>query len=582
MVTKTKTPGRRALVSLCSYAFPMITFFSPSIASTEPGRPRRVFKGQEIVVSFPKQGGGFSMRASRKADNLKRPRGIVLSKSLDKGTLGIFSTAAGGSSTDEIAEVDEAAVGEACSKLKRENPTFDLTCEPNYIVEATRGTDDPYLGSLWGMSAINAPGAWDISTGSSGVTVAVIDTGIEYTHPDLAANIAINAAEVPSNGLDDDQNGFVDDVYGYDFINNDANPMDDNFHGTHCAGTIGAVGNNGLGVVGVAWNVKVMPVKVLSGTGSGSVATVAAGINYAVSRGVKIVSMSLGTTSYSQTLEDALKNAKQHGTLIVAAAGNSGQNSDLYPIYPAASTQDNVISVAASTQTDGLASFSNFGANSVDIAAPGVSILSTTLSQGYAYASGTSMATPHVAGMAAILASVNSSLSYADIKAALLRGVDTSSAFSGKMTSGGRANLYRSLTLAYPTPLPTQTPTPTPTEPSDETPRPEPTSTPEPSPIPDPSEPGQPDEPGYEEPNSLTIAIERSKRRVFIFGEIRDSEDNLLADENVTLVCRRTEIATQTSDAEGYYEFSLRRPRKVMTCWVEDDEGTRSRRIRVR
>ncbi len=579
---KTKTIKRSTLVSLCPYGLSIVSLLSPSLASAQHGAPKRVFKGQEIVLSFPKQGGGFSTRASRKADNLRRPRGVALSKSLDKGTLGIFSIAGGGASTEEIAEVDEAAVEEACSKLKRENPTFDLTCEPNYIVETTRSADDPYLGSLWGMSAINAPGAWDINTGSSGVTVAVVDTGIEYTHPDLAANIAINAAEVPSNGLDDDQNGFVDDVYGYDFINNDANPMDDNFHGTHCAGTIGAVGNNGVGVVGVAWNVKLLPVKVLSGTGSGSIATVAAGINYAVSRGVKIVSMSLGTSSYSQTLEDAVKNAKQHGTLIVAAAGNSGQNSDLYPLYPAASTQDNVISVAASTQTDGLASFSNFGANSVDLAAPGVNIFSTTLSQGYTYASGTSMATPHVAGMAAILTSVNSSLTYADIKSALLRGVDTSAAFSGKMTSGGRANLYRSLTLAYPTPLPTQTPTPMPTEPSDETPLPDPTTTPEPSPTPEPSEPGEPDDPGYEEPNYLKIAVERSKRRVFVFGEIRDSEDNLLADENVTLVCRRTEIATQASDAEGYYEFSLRRPKKVMTCWVEDDEGTRSRRIRVR
>jgi subtilisin family serine protease len=573
---------RRTLVSLCTYGLSVITFFSASIASSQPGALKRVLKGQEIVVSFPKHGGGFSTRASRKADNLKRPRGVVLRTSLDKGTLGVFSTAGAIFSKEEIMQVDEEAVRDACSKLKQENPTFDLTCEPNYIVETTRSADDPYLGSLWGMSIINAPGAWDVNTGSPAVTVAVVDTGVEYTHPDLAANIAINSAEVPSNGLDDDQNGFVDDVYGYDFINNDASPMDDNFHGTHCAGTIGAVGNNGVGVVGVAWNVKLMPVKVLSGTGSGSIATVAAGINYAVSRGVKIVSMSLGTSSYSQTLEDAVRNAKQHGTLIVAAAGNSGQNSDLYPLYPAASTQDNVISVAASNQTDGLASFSNFGANSVDIAAPGVSILSTALSQGYAYASGTSMATPHVAGMAAILASVNSSLSYADIKSALVRGVETSSAFSGKMTSGGRANLYRSLTLVYPTPLPTQTPTPAPTTPSDETPSPEPTSAPEPSPTPVPTDPEEPDEPGYDEPNYLTIGVERSKRRVFIFGEIRDSEDNLLADENVTLVCRRTEIAAQTSDAEGYYEFSLRRPRKVMTCWVEDDEGTRSRRIRVR
>jgi subtilisin family serine protease len=564
-----------------------------SITLAESETLKRVMKGQEIVVSFPKQGGGFSTRASRKADKLKRPEGMVLNRTLDKGRVGVFSTMVRGFSEGEIAEIDESAVQDACAKLKRQNASVDVTCEPNYIVEITRGADDPYFGSTWGMSAINAPAAWDINTGSASVTVAIIDTGIEFTHPDLASNIATNTEEVPANGLDDDQNGFTDDVYGYDFVNDDANPTDDNYHGTHCAGTIGAVGNNGVGVAGVAWNVKLMPIKVLSSGGFGSVATVAAGINYAVSRGVKIVSMSLGFPSYSQTMEDAIEHAKQHGVLIVASAGNSRRNADLYPHYPAASVQDNVISVAASTETDSLASFSNFGARSVDLAAPGVNILSTTLSQGYGYASGTSMATPHVAGMAAILKSVNPSLSYADLKAAIMQGVDVSAAFTGKTVSGGRANLFRSLAFVYPTPTPTpdptepprDTPPPDPTEPPQDTPLPDPTSPAESNPTPDPfvpSDPSAPDKPRYSGPNSVTVAVERSRRRVFVFGEIRDSERNLLADENVTLVCRRTEIATQVSDAEGDYEFSLRRPRKVMTCWVEDDAGTRSRRIRVR
>lgn len=573
---KIRRIGPRTLASICAIGCTAMVVTSPLVASAQPSRFKRVFKGQEILVSFPKNGGGFSARASRKADNLKRPQRLALRKSLDKGTLGVFSTTVSSLAVDEITEVDEEAIRQACAELKSQNPTYDLTCEPNYIVETTRGSDDPYLGSLWGMAAIQAPSAWDVTTGSPSVTVAVVDTGIEYTHPDLAANIATNPGEVPANGVDDDQNGFVDDVYGYDFINNDANPMDDHFHGTHCAGTIGAVGNNGTGVAGVAWDVKLMPVKVLSGTGSGSIASVVAGINYAVNRGVKIVSMSLGTSSYSQTMENAIDNARQHGVLIVAAAGNSGQNSDMYPLYPAASSLDNVISVAASSQSDTLASFSNYGAVSVDLAAPGVNILSTTLSAGYGYASGTSMATPHVAGMAAILKSVNPALAYSEIKAALIQGVDLLPAFSGKTVSGGRANLYRTLALVSPSP------TPNPTEPPDETPAPDPTTTPEPTPTPDPSDPGQPDEPGSGEPNSLSISVERSKRRVYIFGEIRDSDENVLADENVTLVCRRTEIATQVSDEEGYFEFSLRRPKKVMTCWVEDDAGTRSRRIRVR
>ena len=208
---------------------------------------------------------------------------------------------------------------------------------------------------------IQAPQAWDITTGSSNVVVAVIDTGIDYTHPDLTDNISTNPGEIRGNGVDDDGNGFVDDYYGYDFINGDSDPMDDHFHGSHCAGTIGGRGDNGRGVAGVNWTVKLMPVKVLDSYGSGTLAAVAAGMNYAVKRGVKIMSMSLGTTGYSATLENAIINAKNAGVLVVAAAGNSSQNTDISPNYPSASAQDNVIAVAASNSTDTLAYFSNWG-----------------------------------------------------------------------------------------------------------------------------------------------------------------------------------------------------------------------------
>ncbi|MEY4668844.1 MAG: hypothetical protein RL518_1543 [Pseudomonadota bacterium] len=570
--------------------------------ATPEGTPKRVFRGQEIVVSFPSMSGGFSARASAKVTNLKAGNGTTLAKSLSEGKLGVFSsTHTLGANAAGPIEIDEADIKKMCAAIRAANPGVTLECEANAIVESAATPNDPQYASLYGMKNISAPAAWDITTGSTSAVVAIIDTGIDYNHPDLVDNIATNSREIPNNGVDDDANGFIDDYYGYDFTNNDSNPMDDHYHGTHCAGTVGAKGNNGKGVAGVNWTVKLLPVKVLNSYGSGTLASVAAGMNYAVKRGAKILSMSLGTSSYSSTLENAVINARNAGALVVAAAGNSSSNNDILPQYPASLPQDNVISVAASSFTDALASFSNYGATSVDLAAPGENILSTYLGGQYAYASGTSMATPHVAGMAALLLAVNPSLSYTAIKSILLSTVDPIPAMAGKLVSGGRGNLYKAVLQARssqtPTPIatpsatptltpttiatttPTLTPTWAPTEVPTQTPTTPPTVTATPTQTPPPMDPPAETEP---DPNTVSISTERTRTRVYVFGDIISYDDTPQSNLLVKMICGGRAVATRRTDTEGYYEFVFRRPARPIRCYAEDATGARSRRITVR
>ncbi|MCA8925995.1 MAG: S8 family serine peptidase, partial [Planctomycetes bacterium] len=244
------------------------------------------------------------------------------------------------------------------------------------------------------METIQAPQAWELETGSAQVVVAVIDTGVDYTHPDLSANMWTNPGEVPGNGVDDDRNGVVDDFYGYDFANGDPDPRDDNVHGTHCAGTVGAVGDNGVGVAGVCWSVRIMALKFLGSDGSGNTSDAIACIHYAIANGADVMSNSWGGGESSRALEEAITAARAAGIVFVAAAGNSGDTRVHYPgAYPAALT------VSATDRADALATFSSYGP-AVDLAAPGVGIVSCALEHGYASLSGTSMATPHVAGLA--------------------------------------------------------------------------------------------------------------------------------------------------------------------------------------
>ncbi|MCP3942795.1 MAG: S8 family serine peptidase [Desulfobacteraceae bacterium] len=317
-----------------------------------------------------------------------------------------------------------------------------------YKINAT--PNDSYWSSLWGLhqsndADIDAPEAWDISKGND-VVIAVIDTGVDYNHPDLVQNMWTNSGEIPGNNIDDDNNGFIDDVYGWDFANGDGNPIDGHNHGTHVAGTIAAKGNNNLGVVGVNWNARIMALKGLSDGGSGYISNLANCLIYAVDNGAKISNNSWGGGGYSQAMNNALNYAKNNGHLFIAAAGNDyGNNNDSSPHYPSSYSHDNIIAVAATNQSDNLASFSNYGANSVDIAALGVSILSTVRNGGYSSYNGTSMATPHVAGVAGLLLSHKSSLSYTQIRDALLNNVDTKSSLQGKVVSNGRLNAHKAL-----------------------------------------------------------------------------------------------------------------------------------------
>jgi subtilisin family serine protease len=346
--------------------------------------------------------------------------------------------------------------------------------EPNYIVKTQTVPNDPSFGTMWNLhntgqsggtpgADIHAPEAWDLTTGSSNVVVALLDTGIDYNHVDLAANMFRNEADCNTNGIDDDGNGSIDDCYGIDPANNDSNPFDDNGHGTHTAGTVGAVGNNGVGVVGVNWTVRLMPCKFLDNKGSGSTADAVTCLDYVAhmkDRGVNIVATnnSWGGGGFSQALYDAIDAQRQRGILFIAAAGNGGSdgigdNNDATPTYPANYDLPNVIAVASTTRTDALSSFSNFGRRTVHIGAPGQDILSTIPSNGYTTMSGTSMATPHVAGVAALLKAQDPSRDWRAIRNLILAGGDNNSNLTANTVTGKRLNAFGSLTCSNSTVL---------------------------------------------------------------------------------------------------------------------------------
>lgn len=334
--------------------------------------------------------------------------------------------------------------------------------EPNYIVRKANIPNDPYFHLQWGLNNIDAPEAWDIHSGNGNIIVAVIDTGVDYNHPDLSANIWVNSGETSCNdGIDNDGNGYIDDCKGWNFAYpypnspSENDPMDDDVdgHGTHVAGIIGAVGNNNIGVSGVNWNVKIMPLKFLDSNGSGSIDDVIEAIDYAVIMGAKVINasytypQSCTRTSPSRAEKDAIKAAGDAGVLLVAAAGNYGCNNDEYPFYPASHPLNNIISVAAIDQNDALASWSNYGLNSVHVVAPGEDIYSTvrTVIGSYGYISGTSMATPFVSGLSALIMSYQPSFSSAQVKETILNSVDNKPDLTEKILSGGRINALNAL-----------------------------------------------------------------------------------------------------------------------------------------
>ena len=330
--------------------------------------------------------------------------------------------------------------------------------QPNFYYHLLNTPNDAQFGSLYGMQKISAPLAWDLTTGSAAVVVADIDTGLRYTHEDLAANAWRNPGEIAGNGVDDDGNGFVDDYYGWDFFYNTPDPYDTaGGHGTHTAGTIGAVGNNSLGVTGVNWNVKIMAIKIYSANGSDTTSAMLVNaynyIRMMKQRGVniRVTNNSYGgcgeACGYDQATKDALDAMGNAGILNVFAAGNSNTNNDATPFYPASYDSPSVLAVAASDSNDNKASFSSYGATRVDVAAPGVSIRSTWADSDSSYLtiSGTSMATPHTAGAAALLSAYNPNLSAASLKATLMNTVDVLTQWNGRVKSGGRINVARAM-----------------------------------------------------------------------------------------------------------------------------------------
>jgi len=331
--------------------------------------------------------------------------------------------------------------------------------------------NDPGYPQLWGLNNtgqsggtpdadIDAPEAWDIETGNPNQVIGVLDTGVDYNHPDLVDNIWTNPGETAGDGIDNDNNGYIDDVRGWDFAYNDNDPMDVHSHGTHVSGTIAAKGNNSVGVTGVAWDAKIMPLKFLDDGGSGYTSDAILALNYATAKGVKITNNSWGGGGYSQGLYDAINTAGQQGALFIAAAGNEAANNDIYLAYPASYDLPNIISVASTTRTDALSSFSNYGLTSVDLGAPGSQIYSTIPGGNYATYSGTSMASPHVTGGAALVWSQNPTWTAQEVKSQLLQTTDPIPALNGKTVSGGRLNLYNALTGFTPPPPPPPPPVP--------------------------------------------------------------------------------------------------------------------------
>lgn len=319
--------------------------------------------------------------------------------------------------------------------------------------------NDPLFANQWGLNNTGQDGgkesadikalqAWTKTIGSRRVVVAVLDTGVDYTHEDLASNMW-HPSKYGLPLYSDDELGNVNDENGFDATGED-NPMDDNGHGTHCAGVIGADGDNGVGIAGINWKVEIMPLKFMNKRGNGSTSAAIAAINYVIARkkqgvNVRVISASWGSTQYSKALEDAIRAAGEEGIIFIAASGNSSDDTDKRAHYPAGYNLPNVVSVAALDRSDKLASFSNYGAKTVHVAAPGAAIVSTWLENGFRDASGTSMATPHVAGIAALVLSKEPNISVAKLKERLIGAVDPLPALKDKTISGGRINAAKAV-----------------------------------------------------------------------------------------------------------------------------------------
>jgi serine protease len=377
----------------------------------------------------------------------------------------------------QLVKVPQGMTVDTALQAYKDDPEV-LYAEPNYIYQLATTPTDPRFNEMWGLNNtgqlggvvdadINAVEAWDITTGSSSVIIGNLDTGFDYNHPDLAANIWTNPGEIPGNGIDDDGDGYIDDVHGIDAVNNNGNPMDTDGHGTHTTGTIAANGNNGAGVTGVNWSAQVVGCRAFNP--SASLDDLLQCMDYFLmlkTRTVNPVDIvatnnSWGGGPFAQSLLDSILAFNQAGILFIAAAGNNGSNNDTSPFFPATYEADNIISVLATDRTDQRASFSNFGATTVDIGAPGVDVLSTLPNNSYGLLSGTSMATPHVTGLVGLLKAQNPNRTASQIKNLILTGGAPSPAAIGASLTGRRIRADASLTCVNRTLINRVTPTAT-------------------------------------------------------------------------------------------------------------------------
>lgn len=366
-----------------------------------------------------------------------------------------------------VYDLSRMSVKDAIKKLNAD-PAIAYA-EPDYRLKIALTPDDPDYGQLWALNNtgqnggtagadISAEDAWDITTGSHDIVVGVIDTGVDYNHEDLSANIWTNPNEIAGNGIDDDNNGYVDDMHGINAITNSGDPMDDQGHGSHVSGTLGAVGNNGIGVVGVSHNVSIAGCKFLAADGFGSTTNAIKCVNYMVDLktnggvNLRVLNNSWGGGGESQALSEAIDAAEAADILFVVAAGNDGTDNDSIPSFPGNYPNDNVLTIANTTRTDSLRFDSQYGLTTVDMGAPGTSILSTIPGNGYATYSGTSMAAPQVAGAAALISSIKPDLTAVEVKQILMDSGDPITALDGITVSGNRLNAHAALLAADPDP----------------------------------------------------------------------------------------------------------------------------------
>jgi subtilisin family serine protease len=414
------------------------------IALSEP----RELYSPEIMVKF-KRGVSFETirnitldRHDRVEDSIESVPGLESIDDLDDAN--VEETLA------EYRRLPEVEYAEAITEISLEGSETSL----NPVRPA-----DPQFSDQWALANngqrggkegadISAMRAWSVTTGDDDVVIAVLDSGVDYTHQDLANNIWVRPATITP--FQDETAGTIQDLHGYNAVENNADPMDENGHGTHCAGIIGAEGGNNIGIAGVNWTVQIMPLKFMNAGGFGTTKDAVEAINYVIDRrkagvNVRVISASWGSTMKSRALEDVIRKAYEAGILFVAAAGNASTDNDRTPHYPSSYDVPNVISVAALDRNDQLASFSNYGTKSVAIAAPGVDILSTWLDNSFEEKSGTSMATPVVAGVAGLIAANEPRLSVDELRKRVVESVDKLETLKGRVASGGRINAAKAL-----------------------------------------------------------------------------------------------------------------------------------------